>query len=188
MRVPDCYYNKVGIMVRLISIRAALISFMALVLSACFPTVDYVDIERYMGTWYQISANETFFNENLVGVTATYTLQDDGTVEVLNRGFENTLDGPLNEIYGTATVVDKQTNAKLSVSFPTVPINFPFANYLIVVLDQTDYQYAAVTDPAGTTLFILSRTPSMSPTTYAVIIDELEAIGVRTDRLVITPQ
>ena len=54
-------------------------------------TVPYVDIERYMGLWYQISAYETSFNAGLVGVTAEYTLLADGSVQVYNKGFKETI-------------------------------------------------------------------------------------------------
>lgn len=162
--------------------------FVISLLAGCFPTVDYVDIERYMGTWHQISANPAFFNEDLVGVTAKYTLNEDGTVEVINRGYVGTLDGPLEEILGTAVVVDTESNAKLNVTFSSVPFSTPFANYLIVVLDQEQYTYAAVTDPSGSTLFILSRTPQMETEIYEMILNQLDAINVPTSRLIFTPQ
>lgn len=171
-----------------LSKRLAFGIFVISMLAGCFPTVAYVDIERYMGTWYQISANPTFFNEDLVGVTAQYTLNEDGTVEVINRGYVGSLEGPLEEIIGSAVVVDTDSNAKLNVTFSTVPFKSPFANYLIVVLDQEEYTYAAVTDPSGSTLFILSRTPQMETDIYEMIIDQLDAINVPTSRLVLTPQ
>jgi apolipoprotein D and lipocalin family protein len=73
------------------------------------------------------------------------------------------------------------------VNFPTVPFNFPFANYLIVVLD-TDYQYAAVTDPFKSTLFVLSRSPQLEPDAYQTILQELAALNINTERLLLTPQ
>ena len=77
-----------------------------------------------MGLWYQISAYETSFNQGLVGVTAEYTLLADGSVQVFNQGFQDDLDGPIDEILGNAVVVDEATNSRLKVSFPGVP-NFP---------------------------------------------------------------
>lgn len=157
-------------------------------LSGCVTTVDYVDVERYMGLWYQISAYETSFNQGLVAVTAEYTLLEDGTVQVYNRGYEESFDGAVDEILGTATVANTETNAELVVNFPSVPFNFPFPNYLIVVLDQENYQYAAVTDPFSSTLFVLSRTPTLDEATYQQILDELQAQDINTDKLVPTPQ
>ena len=166
-----------------------MIALVAIALSACKgpDTVPYVDIERYMGLWYQISAYETSFNEGLVGVTAEYTLLADGSVQVYNRGYQDSLDGPIDDILGNAVVVDTKTNSKLKVSFPGVP-NFPWANYLIVILDAEAYSYAVVTDPLGYTLFVLSRTPQMEPALYSEILENLESMGIKTEPLLLTPQ
>ena len=158
-------------------------------LSGCksVETVPFVEVERYMGLWYQISAYETSFNQGLVGVTAEYTLLEDGSVPVYNRGFEGSLEGPIDEILGNAVVVDEETNSRLKVSFPGVP-NFPFANYLIVILEEENYSYAVVTDPLKYTLFVLSRTPQMNDATYAAILAELEEMGINTEKLLLTEQ
>ena len=163
---------------------------LALLLSGCrlvTETVPYVDIPRYMGLWYQISANEVSFNEDLVGVTAEYTLLNDGSVEVYNKGYVGTLDGEVSDILGNAVVADPETNAALKVDFPEVPPSL-LPNYLIVVLDDIDYQYAVVTDPFQYTLFVLSRTPQMDENTYAMILGMLEAQGIDTSGLLLTPQ
>ena len=75
------------------TLRYTLAVCLSLLLSACNldKTVDYVDIPSYMGLWYQISANEVSFNEGLVGVTAEYTLLDDGSVEVHVAGPADTV-------------------------------------------------------------------------------------------------
>lgn len=160
-----------------------------LVLAGCIPTVDYVDVERYMGTWYQISANPQFFNEGLVGVTATYTLRDDGVVDVVNAGFIGDFDGPIDRIEGEARVLNEETNASLSVDFVGSPLLQKIPSYNIVVLgDADDYGYAAVTDPAYSSLFILSRTPQMDPALYHDILDDLAEQGIPLDRLELTPQ
>ncbi len=161
----------------------------AVLLSGCrYPEpVDFVDIPRYMGLWYQISANEVSFNEGLVGVTAEYTLLEDGSVEVYNKGYQDSLDGELSEITGNAVVWDEESNAALKVTFPDVP-DFGYPNYLIVVLDEADYQYAVVTDPFQYTLFVLSRTPQMDDNTYAMILGELAARDIDASQLVLTEQ
>lgn len=170
-------------------IRITFALLLAAFLGGCktVPVVPYVDIERYMGLWYQISAYETSFNEGLVGVTAEYTLLADGSVQVYNKGYLNTLDGPIDDILGNAVVVDEKTNAKLKVTFPGVP-NFPWANYLIVILDAENYQYAVVTDPLRYTLFVLSRTPQMDAALYGSILQQLRDLGINTDKLVVTEQ
>lgn len=170
-------------------IRIVLALLFAVAIGGCktVPTVPSVDIERYMGLWYQISAYETSFNKGLVGVTAEYTLLADGSVQVYNKGYLDTLDGELDEILGNAVVVDTKTNAKLKVSFPGVP-NFPWANYLIVILDVENYQYAVVSDPLRYTLFVLSRTPQMDAELYGEILHQLRVAGFNTDRLIVTEQ
>jgi apolipoprotein D and lipocalin family protein len=170
------------------TLRMLLVTLALVVLSGCkaVQTVSYVDVQRYMGTWYQVAAYETSFNKGLVGVTANYTLLDDGSVQVYNKGYLNALDGPLDEITGNAVVVDKETNARLKVSFPGVP-NFPFPNYLVVILDE-NYEYAVVSDPFRFTLFVLSRTPQMDPIVYQQILSELKAQGFNTARLLPTLQ
>ena len=75
----------------------------------------------------------------------------------------------------------------VKVSFPGVP-NFPFANYLIVILEEENYSYAVVTDPLKYTLFVLSRTPQMNDATYAAILAELEEMGINTEKLLLTEQ
>ena len=151
-------------------------------------TVSSVDINRYVGLWYQISAYEVFFNRGLVGVTAEYTLNDDGTVHVFNRGLQGSLDGPEQTIEGTARVVDTQTNSKLEVKF-----NFPLSNlfkgqYWIVDLDEQDYSYAVVSDSRRSTLFVLSRTPQLKKSVYNRILQRLEDNGFDTNTLVLTEQ
>jgi apolipoprotein D and lipocalin family protein len=153
------------------------------------PTAYQVDIPRYMGKWYQIAANETSFNQGLVAVTAEYTLKDDGTVDVYNRARKNSFDGEVDEIRGIARVVDPVSRSKLNVEFPGI-FNFPVigGNYWIMVLDDIDYSYAAVADPLGITLFILSRTPKMDEELYQNILSELETKRVNTAKLIRTPQ
>ncbi len=71
---------------RLASITVA--ALMIPMLTACqVQTVSYVDLNRYLGLWYEISSNPTFFNEGLVGTTAEYSLNSDGTIKVVNTGF-----------------------------------------------------------------------------------------------------
>ena len=150
------------------------------------PTVAYVDIERYMGRWPEIASNPVFFNEDLVGVTAEYTLRDDGTVRVVNRGHVGTLDGPEESIEGTARVVDTETNSKLAVSFFPLLGRLTEGKYWIVVLDDENYQYAAVTDNRQNTLFILYREPAMPRELYEDMVARLEAIEVDISRLRVT--
>ena len=106
-------------------------------------TVAEVDPSRYVGTWYEVATTGSFQQQQCTGTTATYTPLDEDTVEVLNRCFLGTLDGPLNEIVGSATAVDA-TFSRLLVDF-----GFGFeALYDIVELGgsagEQPYEYAAV--------------------------------------------
>ncbi|MEG2070407.1 MAG: lipocalin family protein, partial [Bacteroidales bacterium] len=65
-------------------------------------TVNSLDLTRYMGKWYEIARYDHSFEHGLVGCTAHYTLQNDGTVKVVNAGYKNTLDGKYTETAGKA--------------------------------------------------------------------------------------
>jgi len=150
-------------------------------------TVDYVDLERYAGLWYEIARYPTPFDEDAVAVTAEYTRNQDGTIGVLNKGRAGTLDGPETSIQGVARVVDPATNAKLAVSFdrPELEgIEFP---YWIILLDA-QYTYAAVSGPTREVLYILSRSPAMDKTLYIELVDTLVAQGFERGRIELTPQ
>ena len=68
--------------------------------------VPFVDPERYMGLWYEIAAFPIRSQEDCVGATATYSLKDNGDVEVFNQCFQDTLDGKEKSITGKAWIVD----------------------------------------------------------------------------------
>ncbi len=150
-------------------------------------TVSYVDVQRYMGTWYEIAKYPVIFERGLVGVTAEYTLQDDGSVKVVNRGFQGSLDGPVSTAEGKATVADTATNAKLVVQFGPFPLGLFGPNYWIVGLGA-EYDYAIVSDGCRNTLWILSRTPQMDADLYTAILVWLEGNGFDTGRLELMPQ
>jgi len=141
-------------------------------------TVPYVDLQRYVGTWYEIAAFPQRFERGCTATTATYTLRDDGQIDVVNRCDEGSPGGPEKVAKGRARIVDHSTNAKLEVSFFR-----PFwGDYWIVDLGP-DYDYAAVGHPSRDYLWILSRTPTMDPELYDAIVRRLHAQGFDTDRL-----
>ena len=89
-------------------------------------TVSFVDVPRHMGVWNEIVSNPHIFNADLVGVTATYTLRDDGKVAVSNRYHKGTINEPETSINGVARVVDATTNSKLGVQFSSLPFSALF--------------------------------------------------------------
>ena len=144
-------------------------------------TVAQVDLARYVGTWYEIASFPQSFQKGCVATTATYTVRDDGDVDVLNRCRKDALDGPEKAALGRARVVDSATNAKLEVSFFR-----PFwGDYWIVDLGA-DYDYAVVGHPGRDYLWILSRAPTIPEATYEGILARLKAQGYDTTRLMRT--
>jgi apolipoprotein D and lipocalin family protein len=147
-------------------------------------TVDQVDLEKYAGVWYEISSLPTWFANDLVCVTATYNLLENGKIEVINQGFQSTPDGKLDKITGTAWIPDPEEPGQLKVSF------FPIisSQYNIIMLDEEDYSYAMVTGSNYNFLWILSRTPQMDPATYDMLIQQAADWGYETDKIEVTPQ
>jgi apolipoprotein D and lipocalin family protein len=133
-------------------------------------TVQRVELDRYMGTWYEIASFPQRFEKRCVASMATYSLRADGKVNVLNQCRNETLDRKLRTAKGVAWVVDKRTNAKLRVRF-----FWPFsADYWIIDLGP-NYEYAVVGHPKRTYLWILSRKWLMDPGTYQAVLQRLKA-------------
>ncbi len=134
--------------------------------------VESVDLDRYLGRWYEIASYPAWFQKNCTAVTADYSLRDDGVIEVVNSCRKGALDGKLKQSKGRAKVVDRETNAKLKVSFFG-----PFwGPYWIIDLDP-EYQWAVVGAPNRKYLWILSRTPQMDEELYEEIVSRLPAKG-----------
>ena len=145
--------------------------------------VESVDLQRYLGKWYEIASYPAWFQKDCTGSTAEYTLTTDGRIQVINRCRKKRLDGPLKESKGKAEVVDTSTNAKLKVWF-----FWPFkSNYWIIELDD-DYRWAVVGEPGRKYLWILSRTPVMDEAVYQGILSRLPQKGYDPGRLQLTPQ
>ena len=132
-------------------------------------TVDYVDLNRYMGKWYEIASFPQRFQKGCVASSATYTLRKDGDVDVLNQCRDKTLDGKVRESKGKAWVVDDKSNAKLKVRF-----FWPFSGDYWIIDLTANYHYAVVGHPNRKYLWILSRSPHMDSSTYDEIIERLK--------------
>lgn len=148
-------------------------------------TVKSVDLKLYSGTWYEIaSIPMSFQNPECVGTTATYTLNPDGSIKVWNQCYIPDPKGYyLEKVEGRAIVADKQSNAKLKVSF-----GGPFeGDYWIIALDPA-YSYALVGHPSRNYLWVLSRQPTMEKATYETLLAAARAQGYDTRRLQRTPR
>lgn len=146
-------------------------------------TVDFVDLERYAGRWFEIARYPTPFQRKCAkNTTAEYALGKRRTVSVENRCTRS--DGGTECIRGTARIVDASTNAKLKVKFSPF---MPPGDYWIVDLDAA-YRWAVVGEPKRRFLWILSRTPGLDEYVYAGICERLRAQNYVPERLIRTPQ
>ncbi|KAI4379339.1 hypothetical protein MLD38_005653 [Melastoma candidum] len=151
--------------------------------------VKGVNLERYMGRWYEIASFPSFFQpKNGVDTRATYTLNPDGTVHVLNETWS---DGKRSSIQGTAYKADPNSDeAKLKVKFyvpPFLPIFPVVGDYWILYLDP-DYQVALIGQPSRRYLWILSREPRLDEETYNVLVQKAVEEGYDVSKLHKTPQ
>lgn len=146
-------------------------------------TVHFVDLNRYVGQWYEIARYPNNFQKGCVGSKATYTLRDDGRIGVLNECYDSLFSGKPRSEKGKAWTVDKETNAKLKVSF-----FWPFAgDYWIIDLGR-EYEYAVIDHPERKYLWILSRSPEMAEDVYENILTRLQEQDYDTAKLIKTEQ
>jgi lipocalin len=146
-------------------------------------SVDTLDLDRYLGTWYEIAKYPNRFEKGLVAVKAQYSQREDGTIRVRNSGRESTFDGERDSAEGSLWVPHAEAPAKLRVSF-----FWPFsADYWVIALDP-DYRWAVVGEPDRRYLWILSRTPSLPQATYTAIVQQIRELGYDPTRLEAMPQ
>jgi apolipoprotein D and lipocalin family protein len=145
-------------------------------------TVSHVDLNRYIGRWYEIAKYPNRFERKCErNVNATYAIRPDGKISVVNVCTNR--EGKQNQSTGWAKVVDKKTGARLKVTF-----FWPFfGDYWIIDLGP-DYEYAVVGEPSRKYLWILSRTPKMDDSIYADVLSRLAAKGYDASKLQRMPQ
>ncbi|KAF3452979.1 hypothetical protein FNV43_RR03412 [Rhamnella rubrinervis] len=151
--------------------------------------VKGLDLKRYMGRWYEIASFPSFFQpKNGVNTRATYTLKDDGTVNVLNETWS---DGKRSSIGGTAYKADPSSDeAKLKVKFyvpPFLPIFPVTGDYWVLFIDE-DYQYALIGQPSRKYLWILSRKTHIDDEIYNQLVEKAKEEGYDVSKLHKTPQ
>lgn len=147
-------------------------------------TVSGVELNRYLGKWYEVARFNHSFERGLTGVTATYSLRPDGKIKVLNEGYKNSLNGRHKVAVGKAMIPDPKDLSKLKVSFF---LNF-YADYLIMELDQVNYQYAMIGSNSPDFIWILSRTPVMPDEVYQKLISSAKRRGYTVEKLIRVPQ
>jgi len=119
-----------------------------------FTPVGEFNVEKYMGTWYEIVRFPHSFEKDLTDVTATYTIINDNKVEVLNKGLKF---GKEKTAKGKAKFAGDKDKGHFKVSF----FGPFYADYIILELDKENYNYALVTSSSYNYLWILARTPQL---------------------------
>ena len=172
---------------RLLRLPAALTAAL-LWLSACthlpgyIKPVDNFELDRYLGTWYEIARLDHIFERGLEQVTARYERRDDGGVRVINRGYDNTAQ-QWKTAEGKAYFVGDQNEGHLKVSF----FGPFYGSYVVFELDR-DYQYAFVTGYSKNYLWLLSRSAKVSPELLAEFKRKANSLGFATDQLIMVKQ
>lgn len=137
-------------------------------------TVKSVDLDRYLGSWYEIAKFDHSFERGLDYAMARYTLRDDGKIDVLNTGIK---DGRAKDAKGIAKTTDVPGLLRVSFFGPF------FSDYRIMMLDE-DYQYVLVGGSTDKYLWILSRTPILDDATKSLILAEADRRGYDTSKLI----
>jgi len=145
--------------------------------------VRELDVKRYLGQWYEIARYDHTFERGLVGITATYSLREDGMIKVVNSGYKETLNGPRSEAIGKAKIPDIRVPSKLKVSFFWIF----YADYFVLELDK-DYQWAVIGSSSDNYLWILSRTPRMEKSIYDDLLHRLTNRGYDVGKLILVEQ
>ena len=141
------------------------------------------DLYRYLGAWYEIARLDHSFERGLFNVTATYSLADDGTVRVLNRGYDPGRKR-WKEATGKARFSSSPDIGQLKVSF----FGPFYGGYNIIELDQAGYSYALVCGPSRAYLWILSREPKLEAAVQNRLVDKARELGFDTNKLVFVSQ
>ncbi len=136
------------------------------------------DTQKYLGTWYEIARFDYRFEKNLNNVTATYSLKENGTIKVVNKGY-NFKKNKWEEAIGKAKPVSDPTEAKLKVSF----FGPFYSGYNVIAIDK-DYKYALVAGNSLKYLWILSREITIPENIKAEYLKLAQSIGYDTSKLI----
>ncbi|GAA0859503.1 lipocalin family protein [Aliiglaciecola litoralis] len=151
---------------------------LCLLLQGCTSTPDGIEpvkgfeLQRYLGTWYEIARLDHRFERGLEQVSAEYAMRDDGGINVTNRGF-NPDTGEWDEAIGKAYFVSAASTGHLKVSF----FGPFYASYVIFHLDKNEYQYALITGPDRDYFWLLSRQKNLPDAILNELLEKAEAAG-----------
>ena len=142
------------------------------------PVIGF-DIDRYLGTWYEIARLDHSFERGLEKVTAEYSLRDDGGIKVVNKGFDSKKN-IWKETIGKAYFIDDSDIGRLKVSFWG-----PFYGaYNIIDLDKENYSYSLVCGPNKSYLWILAREPHMEESLKSKLVKKAKDLGFETEKMI----
>lgn len=136
--------------------------------------VAQFDLNRYLGTWYEVARFDHYFERDLVACTANYSLKDDGTVKVINSGLKN----------GKTKVSEGKAKTTGTVGLLRVSFFGPFYSDYRVLLLSPDYSYALVGSASDDYLWILSRTPVLEDSDKRLLLQEAVRRGYDIDELI----
>lgn len=139
--------------------------------------VSGFDVKRYMGQWHEVARIENSFERGLTRAGATYSLNPDSTVKVVNRGYDP-VRKEWKEAEGTARFVGDPARAALKVSF----FGPFYGGYNVVALDE-NYQWAMVVGSSREYLWVLSRSPSLSADVREHLMERARAMGIDVNRI-----
>jgi apolipoprotein D and lipocalin family protein len=143
-----------------------------------------LDIQRYMGTWYELARYPNRFQRDCAGpAVAAYSLQEGGGVRVVNRCPQ--ADGKTDEAIGEARRVGEAGSSRLEVRFAPAWLSWlpwVWGNYWVIDLDPA-YQLSVVSEPKREYLWVLSRTPAVDPLAWEALMTRLRAKGFDLSRL-----
>ncbi len=140
--------------------------------------VQNFDAQKYLGKWYEIARLDYSHERNMNNTTAEYSLNEDSTIKVVNRGF-NYKKNEEEEATGKAKFVDNPTVARLKVSF----FGPFYSGYNVIALDP-DYKYALVAGESLKYLWILSRETTLPETIKEDYLRQAQSLGYDTSQLI----
>ncbi len=169
------------------SIRPAILALLfALTLAACATAppdgvrpVTSFDINRYLGQWYEIARLDHSFERSMSDVNATYQLQNDGSIKVINRGYDTQRQG-WKEAVGRALFIGDSNTASLKVSF----FGPFYGGYHVIALDKEHYRWSLVAGPDRNYLWILARDRTLPAEVREQLVSQAKALGFATDELI----
>lgn len=140
-------------------------------------------LENYLGRWYEIARLDHSFERGLTRVTAEYSMRGDGGVSVRNRGYDPATK-TWKEAEGKAYFVKEPEVGFLKVSF----FGPFYGSYIVFALDHENYQYALVSGPDSSYLWLLSRSPEMPDDVKQSLLAKAEAAGFDVSKVLFVEQ